>query len=153
MEVNKCHGAINIHAVKKQINTWTSASRWIREAALRYCGLMNANFYVGCILPWFSGPAHRVRSWTYARFPLLWLQQMGRHHCFCRLAISSHSCCHFYGKEHRRGCSAFNAWVCGAPDWGGRLLFWWLIINNGPYEDYKIITSILTSECSTHGGH
>lgn len=34
--------------------------------ALRYCGLMNANFYVGCILPWFSGPTHRVRSWTYA---------------------------------------------------------------------------------------
>lgn len=38
---------------------------WV--GASRYCGLMNANFYVGCILPWFSGPTHRVRSWTYAR--------------------------------------------------------------------------------------
>lgn len=137
-------------------------------AALRYCGLMNAELlcrvYTARIL-WRS--AHRVcapgrtrslppsplPSNSSSPAPLLRRQQMGLRHCFWRLAISSNSCCHFHGKARREGEGSRSMGPgSGAPDWAGAFALLMVIINNGPYEDYKIITSILSFECPT-GGH
>lgn len=58
-----------------------------------------------------SPARHTVCAPGHTLSPIIRRQQMGRRHCFWRLAISSNSCCHFQGKEHREGSPAFNALV------------------------------------------
>lgn len=108
---------------------------------------MNANFYVGCILPWFSdsntpcacAPGHTLAShyWGVNR----WAAAI----VFPGLAISSNSCCHFHGKGRSSESPGAQCVGLRAPDWAGRFCSFdgrhkqWV-----PYEDYKIITAILT---------
>lgn len=121
--------------------------------ALRYCGLMNANFYVGCILPWFSGPTHRVRSWTYA---LLHYEAStdGPPPLFPGTCDFKQQLLSLPRESAQRGKvpHSMRRFLSARLGWAFALLM--VIINNGQYEDYKIITSILglTSECWT-GGH
>lgn len=55
------------------------------------------------------------------------------------------------GKSTGRESPAFNASVFLSARLGRAFALLMAIINNSPYEDYKIITSILTSECLSGG--
>lgn len=99
-----------------------------------------------------SPAQHTVCAPGHTHSPIIRRQQMGQRHCFWRLAISSNSCCHFHGKEHREGKVPISMHRFLSARLGRAFALLMVIINNGPYENYKIITSILTSECST-GGH
>lgn len=94
-----------------------------------------------------SPALHTVCAPGHTLAPIMRRQQMGRGHCFWGLAISSHSCCHFHGKA--KVPHSMHRFVGARLGRAFALLM--AIINNGPYEDYKIITSILTSECSSGG--
>jgi len=72
-----------------------------------------------------SPAQHTARSPGHTLSPIIRRQQMGRRHCFRGLAISSNSCCHFHGKEHREGKGRTQCIGFGAPDWAGRLPIWW----------------------------
>lgn len=98
-----------------------------------------------------SPTKHTVCAPGHTLAPIIRRQQMGRSHCFWRLAISSNSCCHFHGKEHREGKSRIQCIVFLSARLGRAFALLMAIINNGPYEDNKIITSILTSECLSGG--
>lgn len=59
---------------------------------------------------WPDSPAkHTVCAPGHTLASIMRRQQMGRGHCFWRLAISSNSCCHFHGKERREGSLGLNA--------------------------------------------
>jgi len=97
---------------------------------IMYCLLVNANFYVGCILPWFAtlycercSRANTTGCAPWHTLPILQRQQMGQPHCLMRLAISSNSCRQFHGKAHRES-PYWMYWFVSAR-LGRRLLFWW----------------------------
>lgn len=103
---------------------------------------MNANFYVGCILARFSGQTHRVRSWTYARFHYepstdgpqpLFLET-----CDFKQQLLSLP-------RERAQAGKVSEWMqkVGSARLGRAFALLRAIINNDPYEDYKIITPIL----------
>lgn len=102
---------------------------------IMYCLLVNANFYVGCILPWFATlycercSRANTRCAPWHTLPILQRQQMGQPHCLMRLAISSNSCRQFHGKAHRES-PYWNVLVCKRQI-GPALALLIVTINNG----------------------
>ena len=89
----------------------TSASRlisWVRQVLLSHeyqllCGvyiaLLICDRALLCARPSRSAGPRAPRQ---TRYHYLGVNRWDRRHCFWRLAISSHSCCHFHGNKRSR---------------------------------------------------